>query len=50
MKLLDPLGGFLVTSGSGFIHILLFITYLVLKIDSFKIEFLSEDNWVYDYS
>ena len=45
MKLLDPLGGLLVTTGSPPMHILYFVTYIVLLFFKFD----TEELWLKEY-
>ena len=47
MKLLDPLGGLLVTTGSQFMHMFYFVTYFVLWFPFFK--FSTEEEWLKEY-
>ena len=47
MKLLDPLGGLLVTTGSPPMHILYLFTYLVLWLPWIK--FSTEEEWLKEY-
>jgi hypothetical protein len=48
MKLLDPLGGLLVTSGSVVTHIIFLITYLVLWWMPW-FDFANNESWVVNY-
>ena len=45
MKLLDPLGGLLVTTGSQYMHILYFVTCIVLLFFKFD----TEELWLKEY-